>query len=1534
MDRVLQGGALGQGRTAKASGRTRPPDLPRSTDRSACAIGFLASRKGVAERRIVDVALSLCRQFDHRGAPGHGAGVLLDIPWALLLDRFPDHARAVANRDVAVGMFFLPFDGPQRAHCVEMVEDLAALAGADVLDWADVPLNVEALPAGSAARRTAPVVRQALFRRPEALSEEGWLVCRYLLRLALDEVLSEAMGDHFTLCSLSNRTVVYKGLAELSRIAELYPDLREEHVVSRFVLFHSRYSTNTTTAWRRAQPFWALAHNGEIATIRGNVAWMHAIGGDLIKRLVDRHPTLRRIAARVRSIICAGGSDSANLDDMLIALIAGGLSLPQAVIALLPEAPSVARLHPTLAAFHEAMSVFLGACDGPAALVACDGDEAVAHLDRNGLRPLWIMTTQDYAVAASEPTGTLDALGKVETQRLFGPGETAVVRLATGEVLLTEEVRRLVASQRFPTVAGRVEGSSGEPPPLPTAELSRLQVAFGMTKEDLDVVLAPLIAEGKLAVGAMGDDTPAAALLDVHPRRLEDHFKLRFAQETSPPIDPIRDAWVFETTVSLGDRSGLWGSAAGPHYQFAERILSQAELGWLQGRDRVALLDLSYPVSEGETGLERTLEDAVRSGLEKAGEAVVVVLTDRGVSPSRGVVPVLRAVSRLHDAIVRAGFRHRVGLVADAGVWDVHHCALLIALGADAVSPWLGAATAGRHEVQYLKGLRAGFVEAMSMMGVTPASAYCGAKLVEAVGLDAAFVEAEFRGVPCHLAGIGPAILDAEWLAFHQRAFGAAAAGPKDVGEFRYRQDGRPHFNSPAVVRSLQLAAGFTKKSKEHLPGSLEAYAEFSRIVSERSPVTVLDLLRVRAGEAIPIDAVEPEEDILWRFMAAGMSEGALSEPAHRAIARGLNAVDRLCRMRFHRKGRPVPQGIGPVAVSGEGGFDKSRIGGRDGNRSIQYAGARFTVTPSTAARAAEAEVKFAQGAKPGKGGQLPGRKVSSRIAQQRGCEPGYELVSPPVNHNLYSIEDVKLMLESWRHLNPSVSCALKYVATDGVELVCLGGVNAGANRLHLSDGSGGTGAAKRVDQKHAGVPVVAALPLVQDLLVEEGVRELVEVSVDGGVQNGEQALKLILLGADRIAFGTSLLLSLGCSMLRQCHLAGPQPGDVTGTRRLGCTPGVATQDPVLVARFAGRSRNVALYLRHVAGEVRALMARAGIARLGDVVGRRDFLERKPDLPGKAGLIDVSRLVSAPAGRASKRNLARQSQLHLPPPRVRETEAAARALAGETVEIQQRLTNTDRCVGVVTAGEIARKVGDAGLAQGGVVFRHRGAAGHFYAAYSVGGMEFRLHGVAADSAFTAAYGGKVVILSHNGNGGPTGLTLVGNTFGYGARLGSAYIAGRAGNRFGICLRKSHEGSGPRLVVEGVEANAFQYMTGGVALVLGPTGFNLGSGMTGGVVYLLDADLDKLNRKYVAPRPLGDRDAEEVLGLLREHVTETGSPGAEELLRCFDPSRFVRVTTRLPPEVFEEAQPQAPSVSSEAVDVQEIPTPAPFASAAL
>jgi glutamate synthase domain-containing protein 2/glutamate synthase domain-containing protein 1/glutamate synthase domain-containing protein 3 len=1466
----------------------------------ACGIGFVVSRKGVPDRAVVEAALDFSSRFDHRGAPGHGAGMQLDIPWPMLLDQFPAHAKLIAQRDVALGMFFLPFESMLRRQCVEAVEELAILSGAPVLQWADVPMNLGVLPVESKARRMAPVVRQAIFRRPQGLSEDGWFACRYLLRLAIDDAVGQLAGDEFSVVSLSNRTVVYKGLAELSQIGDLYPDLRNPDFASRFAVFHSRYSTNTSTAWPRAQPFWALAHNGEINTIAGNVVWMESIGQDLIALLARKYPCLAPLAAKVRSVVCSGGSDTANLDDMLIALMAGGMTLGQSILALLPEATSIIAPDGDLAEFYRSMGIFLGACDGPAAVIACDGDEAVAHLDRNGLRPLWVTTTDEYAVAASELTGSFPT-GKVETQRLLGPGETVSIKLQTGEVLWNDAVHEDIARKPFASPAARVVEGGSTALQLEVDDLVSVQRSFGMTKEDIDVLMTPLVETGKPAIGSMGDDTSPSAMLDLMPRRLEDHFTLRFAQETSPPIDPIRDAWVFDPSVAIGDRSGLWGTEGRPIYTFPDRILNVAQLAWLEARETAGRISLLFPVAQGPEGLESRLDQVVEEAVKLAATASVIVISDQGVDSDSAAAPILRAVSRVHSRLVELGHRHRVGLVADAGVWDIHHCALLVALGADAVCPWLGCVTAEQKEANYLKGIRAGFTEAMSMMGVTPAAAYCGARLIEAIGLDRQFLATEFPGVPGHLGGIGKETLNCEWLSFHEAAFSQPEITLPDVGEYRHSREGRPHSNNAEVVRALQSASGYAKKIHTHQPGSYEAYKDYSRLVANRSPVTLLDCIRLAEADPIPLDEVEPEERILWRFMAPGMSEGAISEPAHRSVARAMNMLRRYCRIKFLQEGTPMPAGIGPFANSGEGGFDKARIGRPDGNTSVQYAGGRFTITPMTAARALEAEVKFAQGAKPGKGGQLPGKKVTDKVARQRGCEPGYELVSPPINHNLYSIEDVKLMVESWRHLNPSVNCALKYVATYGIEMVVLGGVNAGANRLHISDGSGGTGAAKRVDQKHAGVPLVAVLPGVQDTLVEEGLRHLVEISVDGGVQSGEQALKLMLLGADRVGFGTSLLIAIGCSMLRKCHLAGPDPADPSGKRRLGCTPGVATQDPVHVARFTGKAVHIARYLRYMAREIRELMAAHGIRSIDHVVGRRDLLERKPDLKGKAAMIRFESVLNAPHGQATRRDFAAQTRAHMPEIRTHERDAARRALAGERALIRETLTNADRCVSMAAGGEIARAVGDQGLMQGEVRFEHVGAAGHFYAAYMVDGVECRLQGLAADSCFTACYGGKLVITPPDGNGN---LTIVGNAFGYGARGGSAYIAGQGGNRFGICFRKSSEGYGPKVVVEGVEANAFQYMTGGLALVLGRTGTNLGSGMTGGAVYLLDCDPAKLNTDYVKAEPLQFDDMIKVKSLLEEHLRETNSPLAACLLREFEPERFSKVTTRVVPEKWD------------------------------
>ena len=1457
----------------------------------ACGIGFLASRKGVAQRDLVEQALALTKNFDHRGAPGHGAGLQLDIPWALLVDRFPKHSKLIVQHDVALGMFFLPFEARLRQKCIEEVERISALAGATCLDWADVPINDSALPEDSSAKRTIPKVRQAIFKRPDHMSEDGWFACRYLLRLAIDRKLHDLAGDEFAVVSLSNRTVVYKGLSELSKIGELYPDLANRDFQSRFVLFHSRYCTNTTTAWRRAQPFWGIAHNGEVSTISGNVSWMQAIGQDLIRNLTERFPAIQKLSEHVRSIICAGGSDTANLDDMIIALIAGGMSFPQALLALLPSAESALEETDPLRDFFAASRIYLGACDGPAAIVGCDGDVAVAHLDRNGLRPLWSLTTKDYMLAVSELPGT-NIFGEIEDQRVLGPGETMIIDLRNGRVQFDGDVKQSVSREPYPMPFARIKRVEEHKLLLEQtiADLTKVQKSFGMTKEDVETIVIPMGATGYASIGAMGDDTSPAAMLDLLPRRIEDHFKLRFAQETSPPIDPVRDAWVFDATATLGDRSGLWVNAHGPLFEFPHRILGTNDVNWLSHQTGVKVFSLLVSKDvDLDAAIANKIDEILKSGMTTG----VMVLCDRMPSESQIALPSLRVVSKLHDTLVKANSRHRFGILADVGIWDVHHCALHITLGADAVSPWLGIATCGKdHQEKYHSALNAGVIEAMSMMGVTPSSAYCGAKLVEAIGLEFRFLSDEFDGVPGHISGISTEDLNREWKQFHADAF-TSEDGLVDAGEYRHTRDGRPHFNNAGIVRSLQSASGYTKKIHEHKPGTKPSYDAYSELVSTRSPITLLDLLQIKQGDPISLDEVDSVESILWRFMAPGMSEGALSEPAHRAVARAFNIIRRYCLLKGYKG-----EAIGPIANSGEGGFDKSRMLKNDGNRSIQYAGGRFTVTPFTASTAAEAEVKFAQGAKPGKGGQLPGKKVSPIVANRRGCEPGFELVSPPINHNLYSIEDVKLLLESWRFLNPDVNCALKYVATTGVEMVAVGGVNAGANRIHISDGCGGTGAAKRVDQKHAGLPVVSVLPTVQDMLVEEGIRHLVELSVDGGIQNGEQALKLFLLGADKVGFGTSLLVAIGCSMLRKCNLSGPDPSDLIGKKRLGCTPGIATQDPEFIARFTGKGIHIARFLKFIAEDVRQRMADAGIRTLDDSIGQRNLLEAKPNLTGKAANLDLSGLVNAPGDRCFTREYAEQSKLNMPPLDAQEIEAAKYVKTGKSIELERSLTNADRCVGVSAAGIIARRFGDLGLPNATLTFINRGSAGHFYGAYSVKGLEFHLRGNIADSGFSAAYGGLLAISPPHER---TFLALVGNCFAYGARGGKAFIAGKAGNRFGICLRKNHEGGGPLLVVEGVGANAFQYMTGGVGVILGPYGPNLGSGMSGGKVFILDHIARNINDKYAVASNLNEDETTELRAILEQHVLHTESNLGKFLLCPFDPTRFKVVKTKLKPE---------------------------------
>ncbi|HLO98820.1 MAG TPA: glutamate synthase central domain-containing protein, partial [Fimbriimonas sp.] len=762
------------------------------------------------------------------------------IPWALLLDRFPTHQKLIVQHDVALGMFFLPFDARLRQRCVEEVERISALAGVVCLEWADVPINENALPEDSSARRTIPRVRQALFKRPDHMSEEGWFVCRYLLRLAIEDSVHKVAGDEFAIVSLSNRTVVYKGLADLSKIGELYPDLQSRDFQSRFVLFHSRYCTNTTTAWRRAQPFWAIAHNGEISTIDGNVSWMKAIGFDLIRNLCERFPQLSALAENTNGIVCEGGSDTSNLDDMMIALIAGGMSFSQAMMALLPSAESALPENDPLRDFYAASRIYLGACDGPAAIVGCDGDVAVAHLDRNGLRPLWAVTTKDLVVAVSELTGTMD-LGEIEDQRVLGSGETLLMDLRNGRVQYDQDVREAVGRESYPLPFGRIQvGSEADSTTVVAAEeLVAVQKAFGMKLEDVDVIVGPMATLGKPPIGAMGDDTPMAAMLDVMPRRIEDHFKLRFAQETSPPIDPIRDAWVFDETVTLGDRSGLWVNASGPLYEFKNRILSSEQVAWLSAQPDVYKVSL---LVDANSDIDAALHFLVHQTVRESKGRSVIVVSDFKPSADQIALPSLRFVSWLHQELVSAGQRHKLGLVVEAGVWDVHHCALHVTLGADAICPWLGIATAGSQSGSYLKAIRSGLLEAMSMMGVTPSVAYAGARLIEAVGLSKKLMAREFARVPHHIDGVGTEILNSEWKQFHTDAF-TSEGGLVDAGEYRHSRDGRPHANNAQIVRSLQSVSGYAKKIHEHQPGSKEAYNSYSQLVSGRTPISLLDLV-------------------------------------------------------------------------------------------------------------------------------------------------------------------------------------------------------------------------------------------------------------------------------------------------------------------------------------------------------------------------------------------------------------------------------------------------------------------------------------------------------------------------------------------------------------------------------------------------------------------------------------------------------------------------------------------------------------------
>jgi glutamate synthase (NADPH/NADH) large chain len=1455
-----------------------------STERDACGIGFVAHIKGHKSRDIVEQALEVLNRLSHRAATGSdpetgdGAGILCQIPHRFFkregLRLGFDMPR---RRGYGVGMVFLPSDPAARRACEEVFEEVVREEGQRLVGWRDVPIDTRQV--GRIASAVLPTIRQVYVGRrrlvPTAFERK-----LYVIRKLAENRIREGGVDpdgRFHIASLSAETIVYKGLLLPTRLRSFYLDLDDPDFVSAIAVVHSRFSTNTFPTWDLAQPFRYIAHNGEINTVQGNRNWMNAR-----KSLLESGKFGGRLD-RLFPIIVPGKSDSAQFDNMLELLHLGGRTLPHAMMMMIPEAYGAdTGIDRERADFYRYASTLMEPWDGPAAIVFSDGHLVGATLDRNGLRPArYVVTSDDRVVLASE-AGVIDIPPHLVREKgRLRPGRMFLVDTVEGKILADEEVKREVAS-RFPY--GRwlrdnvfeldeIGADEATYAPIADDELDRLQRAFGYTREDLRLLIAPMGDDGKEPVGSMGTDTPVAVLSDQAPP-LFSYFHQLFAQVTNPPIDPIREAMVMTLETSLGPDGNTFEESPEQCHSLSipGPILTNNELAAIA---RVAVgvfdpvrIDMCYPVG-GDLG------GAVEYLCARAVDAIddghnILILSDRAVTPERAPIPALLGLSAVQQHLCRLGIRMQAGLVVETGdAREVHDVALLVGYGAAAVNPYLALdsvrAMALRGELphepaeaesRYVHAIKDGLLKVMSKMGISTIQSYRGAQIFEAVGLDRGLIERHFTGTPSRLGGIGLAELHREVLARHARGFAAASGGEEpaliDGGQYQWRRHGERHKWNPATIAALQSAV-----NRED-PG---AFAEYARLVDDEDGAlcTLRGLLDfdTEGVPPVPLDEVEPASSIVKRFVTGAMSFGSISAEAHETLAIAMNR-------------------LGGKSNSGEGGEEERRYlpdESGDWRRSAikQVASGRFGVTASYLVNADELQIKMAQGAKPGEGGQLPGHKIDERIAKVRHSTPGVTLISPPPHHDIYSIEDLKQLIYDLQSVNPAARISVKLVSEVGVGTVAAGVCKAGAGAVTIAGYEGGTGASPVSSLKHAGLPWELGLAETQQVLVQNQLRDRIRVQVDGGLRTARDVVIAALLGADEFGMATASLVATGCVMLRKCHLNT-------------CSVGIATQDPVLRERFTGTPEQVVAFFMLVTEGVRELMARLGFRRFDDMVGRVERLKRRPAPHWKAERLDLAPLLAAPridGARACVGDGQRVSvDRHIGHELVRRAQDTIDG--GPPCAIELPVRNTDRAVGAMLSGEVARQHGSRGLPEDSIRVTLTGSAGQSFGSFLTAGVSLELEGEANDYVGKGLSGGRLVVRPpREATFAPEHNVIVGNVCLYGATGGEAFFGGVAGERFAV------RNSGARAVVEGVGDHGCEYMTGGVVVVLGPTGRNFAAGMSGGVAYVFEREHTFRQRCNLAMVELESlRDESEtwlVYGLIEDHVRATGSPLGNRLL---------------------------------------------------
>lgn len=1500
-------------------------------EHDSCGVGFIADVTGKRSNRVLRYGLTSLCHLAHRGAldadgkTGDGAGILTQIPYGIFRSELAKMGKAVLEmRDLGVGVFYFPADDAYaQARLKALAEAVLKRRGIHFFGWRLVPVNPKVL--GLKASLTAPLIEHALVGRPEGVDCTAYERELFLARKEIESTAKQAQIKNFYIASFSCRVISYKALLVATALEKFYKDLTNPAFDTALCVYHQRYSTNTFPTWALCQPFRMLAHNGEINTVRGNRNSMKACEAD-----IDAEAWGEDIQW-LRPVLQEGGSDSASLDNAIEALVVSGRSVLHAMTMTVPPAWRADKmLSPALGGFYEYHRSLIEPWDGPAALVFTDGLTIGACLDRNGLRPSRYKLTEDGIFSLGSEVGVVEFDdAKVVRKGRLAPGEMLAIDTVAGRLLSDAEIKESLAGQqpyaqwlderlvRLPNlVTGAPSAPAGD---LDILTLTQRQVAFGYTKEELDMVLKPMVKEGAEGIGSMGDDT-ALSVLSVQPRVLYTYFKQLFAQVTNPPIDPIREKLVMTLVTTLGWRRNVF-SESPDHAELVQLdtpFLLENEYEALLGLDQTihghAVISCLWPVAEGPEGLEKAV-DRICEESEKAvaAGARIVILSDRGVDHENVAVPMLMATGSVHHHLTRVGCRMRASIVCETGeARDVHQMACLIGYGAAAIFPYLGFETcrelveAGGVELSYASAvthyrsaLDKGLLKIMSKMGNSVLNSYRGAQIFEAVGVASKVIDRGFAGTPSQVEGIGFVEIGVECIERHAKAYGPAVPEElklDDPGFYRFRRNGELHAVTPPVIKNFHT---FVKS------GSPEDYGNYVKAVLEAQPHSLRNLLELipQPTGPVPIEEVESIEEIRQRFTTAGMSLGALSPEAHECLAIAMNR-------------------IGGKSNSGEGGEDPERFHRRPNgdlaNSAIkQIASGRFGVTAAYLASAKEIEIKMAQGAKPGEGGQLPGHKVSVYIANLRHAVPGVTLISPPPHHDIYSIEDLAQLIHDLKQVNPRARVCVKLVAESGVGTIAAGVAKAHADIILISGHEGGTGASPLSSVKHAGLPWELGVAETHQVLLLNGLRNRITLRTDGGMRTGEDIVYASLLGAEEYNFGTAALIAAGCVYVRQCHLNT-------------CPVGVATLDERLRAKFKGKPEYIVSFFNAVAQEVREIMARLGFRTVNEMIGRVESLKQRhvPDHP-KANTLDLSRLLARVAEDEDNSprycTCERNDGLHDRALDDIVLQDAQDAIANQIpVSLSYRIRNTNRSVGTKVSGEIGYQYGKEGLPEGTLELNLRGTAGQSFGAFLASGIRMILTGEANDYVGKGMSGGEIIIKPPAARKFvPQENVIMGNTVMYGATAGVLYASGRAGERF--CVRNS----GGTAVVEGVGDHACEYMTGGTVVILGGTGKNFGAGMTGGMAFVYDPDSrfeGLYNPELVGiSRVVSEDDLILLKGLLYKHLERTDSQIAKAMMDNWAAyqGKFWKVSPQTPtapdaPAVEPHAKPSSTTVITEEI----------------